>query len=616
MKIQFIQISNILSFQYFDNIDDAERLIFDSGLNILIGENGSGKSTALEVINFLFRRVLFKKYAFNQESYSNRASIISHERKNILQQITSDHFSGFRLEPNWDNESKLQKIRFEVKLDDIDSKNIKLINDNFDKIQNAIEPYSVEKFTPTYTFQEIYNLEITLDTNNKTFTYELKDCNHDFGFDYLTHYNFFKEAIAIFNLENPTTPINSLYDSFTLINCYRNYHRFNTSISLVDQHPGQQMMHIYDQDYAKSLNTGDHAEPSIFGIVRLRVADKHFNLMSQNFNEQECEHQANLLPFMVSINEKLKVINIECKIKLLDQRTWRYKFDFFDIRRKKSIGDINNLSAGQKSIIHLIFEAYGRGDLKGGLILIDEPELHLHYQFQTLYVQLIKQLNDEQSCQYILATHSEALINSTTINYVKRFSLNHFGNTIIKSPKLTAEQKILIKILDNTRTTFAFFAKKVLLVEGDTDRYFFKSILQEIYPNLIQEIAILFIGGKGGYKDWSQLFLLFGLEVFFISDFDFIIERTHLAKKGTPLKTSSQVSAFKKINTNWEALIEEEYFNNIFILKNGDLESYLSMRKKADLTDIINFCNNNLTNYLAQDPLSNEIKRIIQRIIS
>jgi len=48
--------------------------------------------------------------------------------------------------------------------------------------------------------------------------------------------------------------------------------------------------------------------------------------------------------------------------------------------------------------------------------------------------------------------------------------LSEQGHTKIHSPNLHTDQKNLIKILDNTRSTYAFFAKKVILVEGDTDR--------------------------------------------------------------------------------------------------------------------------------------------------
>jgi predicted ATP-dependent endonuclease of OLD family len=91
----------------------------------------------------------------------------------------------------------------------------------------------------------------------------------------------------------------------------------------------------------------------------------------------------------------------------------------------------------------LVFEAYGRGDLKGGLVIIDEPEIHLHYQFQSEYLRVIEKLNQEQGCQYILVTHSESLINSETINNVVRLSLDDSGYTLINQPQITTAQKMV-----------------------------------------------------------------------------------------------------------------------------------------------------------------------------
>ena len=180
---------------------------------------------------------------------------------------------------------------------------------------------------------------------------------------------------------NRDDQIDPLHESFTIISSYRNYHAFEPSVTLKDQHPSQQIQNIRSQYYSKSLNTSDKSEPTIFGLVRLQVAEKHFTLIGDKLTESECEEQANQLPFIIAINERLKIVNLKCKIRLIDLRTWQYSFEFLDFRRNKVISDINSLSAGQKAIIHLVFEAYGRGDLKGGVVIIDEPEIHLHYQF-------------------------------------------------------------------------------------------------------------------------------------------------------------------------------------------------------------------------------------------
>ncbi|MER8951430.1 AAA family ATPase [Mesorhizobium sp. M0833] len=318
--------------------------------------------------------------------------------------------------------------------------------------------------------------------------------------------------------------------------------------------------------------------------------------------------------FHQSINERLRVVNLHCQIRLLDMRTWQYSFQFYDTRRNRPVGDINSLSAGQKAIIHLVLEAYGRGELKGGVVIIDEPEIHLHYQFQHEYLQVLRELNKTQNCQYILVTHSESLINSSTINSVRRFALDTSGHTAIFSPTLTADQKSLIKILDNSRSTYAFFAKKVILVEGDTDRYFVRAIIQDRYRLLDQEIAVLHIGGKGEFVKWRNLFTTFGLSMFAIADFDYLVNLHYPAEKGVSLKTPQAIADFKQRNPDWETHINAEATQGIFILKEGDLEAYLGIRK--DLSQVIAFCSSGLRTFLADDSSSKslEVRSILERI--
>jgi predicted ATPase len=614
MKIISLQLSNILSFRYVESIGDAQKIVFDDGLNIIIGENGSGKSTALEVINFLFRRVLYRQYSFNHELYFQRNNLNADQKRQVIQAINDNSFRGFRLDPNWNSENQPQKIRIEIRLDEIDKKNIQYLQERKSSLSELVVRFSERGEKSNAGFGENYCFDITLSRLDQTFAVEPIGCQHDFGYEYLTDYHFYKESIALYNLEHGDAPIDGLYESFTLISSYRNYHAFNVSISLRDQHPSEQMRAIRSADYNKSLNANDNSEPAIFGLVRLRVAEQHFGLISQKLNEAECEAAANDLPFIREINKRLKIVSLECKIKLLDLRTWQYRFEFLDLRRGKSISDINCLSAGQKAITHLVFEAYGRGDLKGGVVIIDEPEIHLHYQFQHEYLQVIRELNKHQSCQYILVTHSEALINSATIASVRRFSLSAAGFTEIHFPKLSAAQKLLIRILDNTRSTYAFFAKKVILVEGDSDRYFLKAAMQSLHPELDQEVAILHVGGKRELAQWSDLFESFGLIVNRIADLDYAYEVIYSTENRVSLKTSADVAAFKAEHLDWNERISAEYLKRTYILKDGDLEAYLGIGK--DLSQVIGFCRDCLPRFLQDDsdPRSQEIRWIIDSI--
>lgn len=613
MRIDYLQISNVLSFKHHHDINDAEKISFDSGLNIIIGQNGSGKSTALEVINFLFRRVIYRQFQFNREIFGRHQSILADERKQILQPVNQGDFNGFRLEPNWDSIGEEQRIRIAVRLDQIDRDNIASIRENFSYLGEILSRFSNHTVSDDRNAKESYVIDVVLNRAANSYSIEHPAGGVDFGFTYLTDYHFFKETIIIHNLLNSDVPIPPLFESFTLIGSYRNYHAFQPSISLGSP-AAQQIQKIRSQDYVRSLNVTDPNEPPIFALVRLQVAEKHFRLIREAKTEEQCEQEANDLPFIQSINERLRVVNLRCQIKLQDQHTWQYRFEFFDIRRQRPLGDINSLSAGQKAIIHLVFEAYGRGELKGGVVIVDEPEIHLHYQFQHEYLEVLRELNEIQNCQYILVTHSESLINSSTINAVRRFALNESGQTVIFSPTLAGDQKSLIKILDNSRSTYAFFAKKVILVEGETDRYFIRAIIQERYRSLDQEIAVLHVIGKNEFNRWRKLFTKFGLQVYSIADFDWIVELQYQIERGVKLKTPEAIEAFKERNADWENRIDEEASRGNYILRHGDLEAYLGIGK--DLSEVIDFCRTELSNFLADDTsVKNlEVKSILERI--
>jgi predicted ATP-dependent endonuclease of OLD family len=616
MKIKQLLISNILSFKYVANIDEATKIIFDKSLNIFIGENGAGKSTALEVINFIFRKILFKHFNVNQDLLLQKDRITISDKKNILSYAGNDSYSEFRLEPNWDRENESQKIKLVIELDEIDNTNIKNLITNQSKLNSFASLYANHSASPETTTQKEYVIEITLNKVNKNFSAKISPNSSDPGYLYLTNYNFYKELINLYNYENPNDLLAPLYESFALIGSYRNYHDFTPSISLQQESPASQRQQIKNQENVKSLNANEQSEPSIFKLVRLRVAEAHYELGEMALTPEQREDQANNLPFIISINKRLKLVNLECKIRVSERRTRQYAFEFLDIKRKKVLSHISALSAGQKAIIHLVFEAYGRGELRGGVVIIDEPEIHLHHQFQNEYLRVIEEINKDQECQYVLVTHSESLINSTTIHNVKRFALDDKNHTAIKAPVLsTDDQKLLIKILDNTRSTYAFFAKKVVLVEGDTDRYFFKSVMQEIKPEFNQEIAILDIGGKGGFAQWKAFFENFGLTVYCIGDLDsarqFIYGDT---KEENKLDTKDKIDAFKKTHPNLLGEIEQKYSEKIYILKSGSLEDYLGISKnKKGLPSVIKFCNDNLNSYLRY--LSNEESKEVKFII-
>ena len=279
------------------------------------------------------------------------------------------------------------------------------------------------------------------------------------------------------------------------------------------------------------------------------------------------------------------------------------------------MGDINSLSAGQKSIIHLIFEAYGRDDVKGGLVVIDEPEIHLHYQFQSKYLKILEDLAKEQEIQCILVTHSEGFISNDTIKYIKRFSLNEERNSIMYVPEITEDQKGLIKILNNTQAARILFLNKVLLVEGQDDEYFFRDVIKRLQPDLSQNINIYGVNGKDNISSVNSLsfkdfFESFGLKVYFIKDLDATGKDLYENKEQRSLKTDEENNRYREEHLDVDEKIESRYPFGEFYLKKGAVEQYTG--KPKGIEHVINFCENDMDNFLkSDDEKAKEIINII-----
>ena len=172
MKVNYLQLSNILSFKYEEDINSAFKIEFDPDLNIIIGGNGSGKSTALEAMNFAFTRVLFKYCEFRDYNFS----LSGENRRNVLViDDRSNNISGLRLQPNWSSESKPQRIRISFTLDDIDKTNMSHIANNYTHIKNIFEEYSYIEFPIDFMpINGDINIVMDVILNYKKSTYDVK----------------------------------------------------------------------------------------------------------------------------------------------------------------------------------------------------------------------------------------------------------------------------------------------------------------------------------------------------------------------------------------------------------------------------------------------------------
>ena len=620
MKVNYLQLSNILSFKYEEDINNTFKIEFNPDLNIIIGENGSGKSTVLEAMNFVFTRALFKRIT---NRYSSHRSYYT-DRKNTLQ--IDDNYSnrtlGLRLQPNWSSEEEQQRVRVSIKLDSIDRANIDHIVDNYSRIKKTLDNYSIIPMPEFFALDSDMDIEIDITFKQAKYdednTYEsyYSDSVPDYIKFYLEYYHAVNEAITVYNEDN-TDHIVPLENTFSMLSAFRDYGNDNSQIQLYngDGPSGDPLQNVKNRLTPHSINDHSSGMPAIFDFIKLKLGEDHFKLVKEGKNINDATAIINGSSMIKKINEKLRILNLQLSVEPVNIRRWSYEFRFKDTKNNRELGDINSLSAGQKSIIHLIFEAYGRDDVKGGLVVIDEPEIHLHYQFQSKYLKILEDLAREQKIQCILVTHSEGFINDNTIKYIKRFSLNEERNSVMYVPEITEDQKGLIKILNNTQAARVLFLNKVLLVEGQDDEYFFRDVIKRLQPDLSQNINIYGVGGKDNISSVNSLsfkdfFESFGLKVYFIKDLDATGKDIYENKEQRSLKTDEENNRYREEHLDVDEKIESRYPFGEFYLKKGAIEQYT--RKEKGIDHVIDFCENEMDNFLnSDDEKAKEIINII-----
>lgn len=114
------------------------------------------------------------------------------------------------------------------------------------------------------------------------------------------------------------------------------------------------------------------------------------------------------------------------------------------------------------------------------LLLIEEPEAHLHPQLQERVVELIQEppLANQRPVQVVMSTHSPSLAAGAAINSM---TLVHSGRTYSLRPEETklarADYEYLRRFIDATKSNL-FFARGVAIVEGPAEALLLPAIAE------------------------------------------------------------------------------------------------------------------------------------------
>lgn len=181
------------------------------------------------------------------------------------------------------------------------------------------------------------------------------------------------------------------------------------------------------------------------------------------------------------------------------------------------------------------------------LVLIEEPEAHMHAQLQQVFINKIRSILPKEppefSTQMILTTHSPHIIYESSfkpIRYFRRMAMEHYSDVLSLSTFYETEQEtrdFLYRYMKLTHCDL-FFADAAILVEGNVERLLLPQMIDEVEPDLkTGYMSILEVGGAFAYK-FRELVHFLGLTTLVITDLDSVFPKRAGAAKTDGAETT------------------------------------------------------------------------------
>jgi predicted ATP-dependent endonuclease of OLD family len=165
-------------------------------------------------------------------------------------------------------------------------------------------------------------------------------------------------------------------------------------------------------------------------------------------------------------------------------------------------------SSGEREIVHFLLAMFAL-NVQDGLILVDEPELHLHPRWQRMFLSLFRELAPERNNQFLIATHSPVFVSPETLESIIRvFRADGKGSrrVALRDADLP-EDKQLVRMINSQNNERMFFADRVVLVEGQSDRLIVGSLVERAldYFGDNRAVEVIEVGGKNNFAGYQRL---------------------------------------------------------------------------------------------------------------
>ncbi|MDD3049188.1 MAG: AAA family ATPase [Bacilli bacterium] len=325
-------------------------------------------------------------------------------------------------------------------------------------------------------------------------------------------------------------------------------------------------------------------EPLQTEKIPQRVKKESLNLLSNVINEINNTNGGTTL----EINLDLDITDDAVKTLIQNVANAKYIVDG-QVMPEASQG----LGYSHMIYMHLQLEEY-RKNINPYLVnfyIIEEPEAHMHPQMQRVFMLYLFEYYKGKKLQGMVTTHSSEIIKETKMDrirvirncIIRKFSKNIYDiNAFLKTipVKRKKECENFFNVFFRINFSQIIFADKVVLYEGDTERMYLQSIIQNYDKLKKQYIAYVQIGGA--YAHWYKEILEFlKIKALVITDIDYDKRLTNPIKIKKSKTSNGGIMSFYKESHGG---IQPKNIEDLYIwhkMKRNDL-IYISYQTEED----------------------------------
>lgn len=665
MKIRKIHIDNILSY-------DNETINLNDDLNIIVGANGSGKSNLMNIIIYILKRFCFRNYEISNVSGIERVGIkrYSIQQKNPLYGLSEDYF----LQKHKLKEQEKSLIDLTISFEDNDLQNLieiknkkeiicEFLDKSIDNVHSMDDIYMVDK-NQVKKFFELSEDDLSIGND---LCLKIRETDNGWKIEnddkkYYIYMKYFSLILDVLNLLNIN---HNIKNPFVFFEAYRNNSSETTKVGITE----------YDNHGYTNLQTWQNLLSLNYSIgtnsTYIMLATKKYGKLMRNAIEksnglQEFYNSSDYIRLKSFFKKFEYNINLKC----ISPENNIYQF--YLLKDGLEI-EIDTISSGEREIVNFIFGLFLE-ELNDGIVIIDEPELHLHPNWQKKLIQILKEETGNKNIQILFVTHSSSFISYNILNNIYRiYKEDGFSKCIRISDLLQDDDNGFRKnlsVINATNNEKIFFSNNVILVEGITDEILFKKIYESEIGKIPDGLEFVGICGKKNLNNFKNILDKLQIRYFYIGDFDNIYDFEELSylfdidvkkQKEDLKKKKNQTYAvldlldsidkfiknnnkenFDKLKYNYylynerfvkiksniskkgqkiiDDFITNKYNENFYILRLGEIENYLgtgNSNKALGFKKVISFLNDSdVYEDFKKMKCFQELKSIIENINS